>query len=429
MRHKRLFLPMLCALCLCALPGCKAVVPKLDPMKAEAPVNTVYTEALSDLNQVLEASLPPDYPDTFFSVKPVVDSTGLSATGEIPGDITAMVRDAISQVTYKVRHVESYDQSDIQNMQAQMMILQLGKMQGMKVKQAERPAVDYTIDGRISQFDRNLESTADKSRAMFNVGEGLSRTDASASAERASRLSRLAVSFSVFKPSGVSLPGKFGASMQVQYAKNGFDIGFAIFGNGLGFGAEATAMHGRHMALQMLTEFSVVQIIGRALNVPYWRVGASRSIFTRDRLVLDNWSEEYRDMGSLRIPYMQAQCISNGDSSVAVTGQLDAATRAAFDRFAEQYGVANRVYPNFELFCALEENRVLDGNVSRRAWGAYQAYKGGSRPAAAPQPAPAAAPRGDAPKPKPAAAPARERKPSGGGSAPARDNNPFGGLL
>lgn len=423
MRHKRLFLLMLCGLCLCALPGCKAVVPKLDPMKAEAPVSTMYTEALNDLNQVLEASLPPDYADTFFSVKPVVDSTGLSATGEIPGDITAMVRDAISQVTYKVRHVESYNQHDIQDMQAQMMIMQLGKMQGMKVKQAERPAVDYTIDGRISQFDRNLESTADKSRAMFNAGEGLSRTDASASAERASRLSRLAVSFSVFKPSGVSLPGKFGASMEVQYAKNGFDIGFAIFGNGLGFGAEATAMHGRHMALQMLTEFSVVQIVGRALNVPYWRVGASHNIFTRDKLVLDNWGEEYRDMGAMRIAYMQAQCISNGDNSVAVTGNLDAATRAAFDRFAEKYGVANRVYPNFELFCALEENRLLDSGTSRRAWGAYQAYKGGARPA------PAAAPGGDAPKPRPAAAPARERRPSGGGSAPSRGANPFGDLL
>lgn len=426
MRQNRLIPLVICGVCcigLCVIAGCKAVVPKLEPMKAEAPVNTVYTEALNDLNLVLEASLPPDYPDTFFSVKPVVDSTGLSATGEIPFDITALVRDAISQVHYKVRHVESYDQNDIQNMQAQLMILQLGKMQGMKVKQAERPAVDFTIEGRISQFDRNLESTADKARAMFNFGQGLSRTDGSMSAEQASRLSRLSVSFSVFNPSGISLPGKFGASMEVQYAKNGFDIGFAIFGNGLGFGAEATAMHGRHMALQMLTEFSVVQIVGRALNVPYWRVGSSHRIFTPDRLVLDNWRTEYQEMGGSLIAYMQAQCIANGDNSVSVTGHLDAATQAAFDRFATKYGVKKRTYPNFELFRALEEHRLLNRSASSAAWGAYLAYKGGARPSS---PAPVAAPRAGSrepaePRPEPASRPQQPTKPKPDVAAPLQD--------
>ncbi|MBQ7607347.1 MAG: hypothetical protein IJU76_05195 [Desulfovibrionaceae bacterium] len=360
--------------------GCKAVVPKLDPMKAEAPVYTAYTDALSDLNLVLETYLPPDYPETYFYVKPVKDATGLSATGEIPVDITALVRDAVSQVYYKVRHVERYDETDVVQIQAELLKLQTQKLQGIAAKPAERPAIDYTIVGRISQFDRNLESTSDKARAMANFGQGLSRTDISASAESASRLSRLAVSFSVFNPSGVSLPGKFGASMEVQYAKNGMDIGFAIFGNGLGFGAEATAMHGRHLALQMMTEFSVVQIIGRALNVPYWRVGASRKIFTPDKMVLEDWRNQYASMGPLLIAYMQSQCIANGDTSVMVSGQLDSATQTALTNFASKYGVKNRSLPNFELFRALEEHRLLDRSTAKAAWAAYAAYKGGARP-------------------------------------------------
>lgn len=390
----------------CIMLGCKAAVPKLDPMKVDTPSQTMYTNALGDLNTILEVYLPPDYPDTFFYVKPVVDSTGLSQTGEIPLDITALVRDALSQVYYKVRHIERYDETDIVQIQAEMLKLQTMKLSGVAVKQAQRPDPDYTIVGRISQFDRNLESQSDKARAMGNFGQGLARTDISASAESSSRLSRLSISFSVFNPSGVSIPGKFGASMEVQYAKNGLDFGFAIFGNGLGFGTEATAMHGRHLALQMMTEFSVVQIIGRALNVPYWRVGASQNIFVADRMVLQNWQNQYASMGSMLIPYMQAMCIANGDSSVAVNGQLDGATQASFDKFAEKYGVKNRVYPNFELFRALEEHRQLDKGTANMAWASYMAYKGGARPSSTPvtprtesapksSPAPAATPDSD----------------------------------
>lgn len=396
---------------ICVLVGCSASVPKLEPMKVEAPIQTTYTNALSDLNTVLETYLPSDYPDTYFSIKPVVDATGLSGTGEIPGDITALVRDAISQVHYKVRHVESYDGNDQVQLQVEMLKLQMQKLQGMKVKQAERPAVDFTIDGRISQFDRNLESTSDKYRAMAAFGGGYVRTDLNASAEKATRLSRLAVSFSVFNPSGINLPGKFGASMEVLYAKNGLDLGFAVYGNGLGYGTEATAMHGRHQALQMMTEFSVVQIIGRALNVPYWRVGASQNIFTRDQLVLDNWRKEYQDKGALLVAFMQAQCIANGDRSVSVTGQLDNATLVSFDRFATKYGVKNRSYPNFDLWCALEENRILSRAAAMNAWGAYEAFKSGvmpPAPVAAPAPPPASPAPDKKTSPKPAPSPAKK---------------------
>ncbi len=412
-------LRLLCVLLVCftagGLSGCKAIAPKLPEMQAAAPMRTTYSNALGDLNTILEAYLPPEYPETFYYVKPIIDATGLSQTGEIPLDITALVRDAVAQVYHKVRYVEQYDQTDIVQIQAELLKLQTNKLQGIAALPAQRPAVDFTITGRISQFDRNLESQSDKSRAMANFGAGTGRTDANAEAEQSSRLSRLSISFSVFNPNGVSIPGKFGASMEVMYAKNGIDIGFAVFGNGLGYGSEATAMHGRHLALQMMTEFSVVQMIGRTLNIPYWRVGDEHRIFEPDPLVLDEWRRQYSGMGSMLIPFMQAQCIACGDTSVTVTGILDGPTRAALDRFADKFDVGNRQYPNFEIYRELEENRLLDRNAAARAWNAYNAYKAGVRPIApvvapdkAPQPKPAAAP----------AAPARKQPAASGRPAP-----------
>ena len=163
------------------LAACKATVPTLPEMRAQKPVETTYTSALADLNTVLEVYLPPDYQDTYFYVKPISDATGISQTGEIPMDITSLVRDAVAQVYYKVRYVEQYDQTDIIQIQAELLKLQTNKLQGLAAKPAQRPPVDFTITGRISQFDRNLESQSDKARAMANVGTGLSRTDASAS--------------------------------------------------------------------------------------------------------------------------------------------------------------------------------------------------------------------------------------------------------
>ncbi len=422
---------LICCMSLYLLAGCKATVPTLDPMQAQTPVRTTYTSALNDMNLILEVYLPPDYPYTYYYVKPVTDATGLSATGEIPMDITAMVRDAVSQVAYKVRHVERYDTSDAQHLQVELLKLQMLKIARGQIKLSERPDPDFTIDGRIAQFDRNLESQSDKARAMANFGQGLSRTDINASAETASRLSRLAVSFSVYNSNGTSLPGKYGASMEVQYAKNGVDIGFAIFGNGLGFGSEATAMHGRHLALQMMTEFSVVQIIGRSLNVPYWRVGAEHKIFTPDRLVLNEWRTQYESMGHLLIPFMQSQLIACGDTSVQVTGHLDGQTTEALNRFAEKYGVKNRIYPNFEMFKVLELNRKLDRGLASMAWSAYNAYKGGSRPMATPAPShPAKSPSGptDRPRRRPVAddapphpAPARPAAPAPDVTRPLED--------
>ncbi|WP_302148804.1 hypothetical protein [uncultured Desulfovibrio sp.] len=389
--------------------SCTPVKPRLPELKASTPVSTNYTTALEDLNMILEVYLPPEYEITFYYVKPIIDATGISQQGgEIPQDITSIVRDAVSQVYHKVRYVEQYDESDVTHLRAEGMLRQSSKLQtGTSV--SIRPIADFTISGRISQFDRNIESTSSAAHGMGNFGEGLSRTDISASIDSSSRLSRIAVSFQVYDTSGISIPGKFGASAEVGFAKNGVDIGFAIFGNGFGYGSQATAMHGRHLALQMMAELSVVQIIGRTLTVPYWRIGSVQKIFEADRLVTSEWQRQYASMGPLLIPFMQSQCIACGDNSVMVTGQMDAQTQAALDRFADKFGVKNRSYPNYEMFKALEMHRLLDRGAASAAWAAYGAYKGGSRPVAMPQTARPAAPR-----PEPRSAPS---SPANGGPA------------
>ena len=376
------------------LSGClKAEAPVLPSMEVAKSSQSIYTSALQELDTILQVYYPPEASTIYYYVKPINDATGLSGTGEIPGSITTMVRDAISQISYKVRYVEQYDASDFNHLQVEQMLRQSAKIQ-TQTPMALRPTADYTITGAISMFDRNLSSSSDEMRGMAAVGGGSGQAQLDGFTKSNTSFSRLGVSFNLFLSNGISVPGKFGGEIDVMLAKNTKDLGFSIKGVGFGIGSEAIAMHGRHQALKMLTEFSVVQIIGNTMSVPYWRVGKQHKIFSEDPHVINSMRNEfdmYKAQPARLIAYMQAQCIANGDKSVRVNGVLDDATQRAFENFGEQYNVPAGI--NFSMFKALELNRILDVSVASEAWSAYTAYKNGvsspaSQPAAVAKPKP-----------------------------------------
>ena len=364
--------------------GCqKPEVPTLAPMEVSAPSKSVYTDALQDLNTLLRvytasSDLDPNNM-TYYHVKPIKDHTGVSATTEIPHNITTLVRDAIAQVYHNVRYVEMYDYEDQTHLNVENALNNSGRIRAL-VSGQERPVANYTITGAISTFDRNLQSTSDEKKGSIAFGQGSGNTQADASMKESSSFSRLGVSFHVYEPNGVSLPGKFGGEIDLWLAKNSKDFGFAISGTGIGYAAEAVAMHGRHMALKMLTEFSVVQIIGNTRSVPYWRIGGEKKIFQEDIHVLKAWRDYYNYLNSnpnnktQLIAFMQAQCIANGDESVTINGILDSSTKQSFINFAQKYHVSARGV-SYELFEALERNRLLDVDLADETWRKYKNFE------------------------------------------------------
>lgn len=374
---------------ICSMTGCVPEAPNLPEMKPTEGIQTKGGEALGQLNTVLEVYLPPDYKNTYYFVKPITDHTGLASTGEIPVDITSMIREAISQLYYKVRLVERFDETDIAHMQAEGAFAATKKF-GLMGTGITRPNPDFRIEGGISQFDRALTSTSNEVDADGDFGGGKGYTSVSGTAGTTDRLSRLTISFNVYNKIGISVPGKYSASMEVHFAKNGLDLGFSIGGYTLSLGAASTAMHGRHLALQMLSEVVAIKIVGRTLGLPYWRAFPENTIFSEDKLVINDWKNQYVGLikDGLLIPFMQAQCIANGEL-ISVTGVLDEQTLSAFERLAQKFGVSDYSEPNWKLYYALESNRILDTAVAHRAWAAYNAFKAGVIPVATPKATPA----------------------------------------
>ncbi len=60
-------------------------------------------------------------------------------------------------------------------------------------------------------------------------------------------------------------------TVTVRRGKADANVGFEIFGAALGYKSSVKTVQGRHVAVRALVEMSVLEVIGRYLNLPYWR--------------------------------------------------------------------------------------------------------------------------------------------------------------
>jgi len=337
------------------------------------------------MNLLLDVYLPPNQRDVLYYIKPIHDKTNISTSsgGEIPSEMGDMIRASFGDISNKIRVLEEYTQDD----NVQVAVEQQKGVFTAPTDQSMRPKPDFIISGSISIFDRGLESVSRTPSLLGSAGV----VDSNASMKKEETKSHLGVILLVSLPSGVSLPGRFGSEMDVWNGKDGVDVGFAIKGIGFGYTAEGVAIQGRHQALQLISDLSVVQIVGRTLELPYWRVplnhgqgSESPKIYDEDPIVYRDWQREYSShiaSGDL-IAFMQAACIANGDNSVRVTGRADDPSfQEALSRFANRYNVKQQIsqagsqYPSFEMFKALELNRILDRKQAALAWSALSAFQ------------------------------------------------------
>lgn len=379
--------------CCFLVSGCKQpavpVLPDASPTVV-SDTQTVYMRALQDMGLLLDVYYPPLNEPIYYYVKPIHDATNLSATGEIPADIGDLVRSAFGDIHDKIRVLDHITGEDVQQ---------------TALAAGNATVATYIIGGSISQYDRALESTSSSPSVMGSFGRGHGAVDFNGSMKDSKGKSHIGVTLRLLDSKGVSLPGRFGGEMDLWHGQEGFDIGFAIVGIGFGYACESTAVQGRHQALRLISDLSVVQIVGRSLALPYWRTPVEQSrygkIYDEDHQVLRAWEKDYKaevaalvsgapsPLGMPIIASMQAACIANGDNSVTVNNNpMDPAFRAAIERFAERYDV-KQVFlqnypqiPSFEMYKALELNRILDVRVAEDAWSAFGYWmQHGSAPA------------------------------------------------
>jgi hypothetical protein len=333
---------------------------KIDPRKvdvdlpSDVPVvtETNFDKPLADLGKMTQVYGK----RVFIQGKDIVDYTGISqyANGEIPHDITEMSKSALNAIGGNVVYIP-YSPVFINN----QMVTGYSNFQGKYIP-------DIVLSGGITEFDRGLETRGSNTdfgvtTVPFNVNKSWVPGDVISvdyNQEDQSSVARITLDFNLLDfrtMSGVARMQTVN-SINVYKAMADKELGFTIFGPSFGLKGTVKKVQGRHAAIRLLVQTSVLQIVGKYLNLPYWKLIPNMQ---PDPVVLEKIRQDFRRLSLAdKIGEMQT-CLYLKGYNVPVTGSIDNKTQAALASFKPGYNAAlgaNDTELYVELWSSLGDN-------------------------------------------------------------------------
>lgn len=272
-----------------------------------------YSLALQRFGQMLQIYKKGD-PTIYVQTRDIRDATNLShplVGAEIPGEITEMVRTAINRIGPNVVYIPFYP--DYLVAQAQM-----GAQFGVTMP-------NYVITGALTEFDRALSGAGRSNNLSLNFGKGRGETDAGADWKRTAILSSLGLDLNLVNFSTNQMMPQMQAAnvMKVWNFSKETNASLGFYGDSFGFKLEGKYLQGRHSAIRTLVDLSVLELLGKATNTPYWR---SIPGAPPDPVVVGNVRNTFNSMEQpMKIAMIQVMLQKYGQP-VQINQQLDEAT-------------------------------------------------------------------------------------------------------
>lgn len=319
-------LPLLLLLVSCASLDPANVDVQLPETAPQAKV-TSYSQALRDLGLMTEI-----YGTSVIKIQsnPIGDNTGTSGTtgGEIPRDITEMIKSSLNSIGGQVTFIP-YDPAFIQN----QIVTGYSTFDKKLIP-------DVVISGGITEFDRGLETRGTNTDAgveasFTNAPKWVPGDTASIDYGDSDKigLARITLDFNLLDFQTMAGIPRMNTvnSMEVSKAMAERELGITLFGPTFGRKGSIKKVQGRHAAVRLLVETSMMQIVGKYLTLPYWVLLGEDA--TPDEVVMSALSKEfYRSSEQQRIAKAQEWLFLMG-KDVQVSGVLDQKTVTALTAF------------------------------------------------------------------------------------------------
>ncbi len=294
----------------------KAEDEKFEVTKLPYTSEYLYSDALEALGRYIN-----QYAD--FKVKIQPKRIGNSAGGqELPYNVTDMVITASSRSSGDMLTVLPFDPEYISN------DFETGG-------KGSRWLPGYLISGSITEFDKDIESTANGLNLDVLLGGGSGETDIGYSRDNTTKMSRVAIDLQMlnYKTHAV-IPGLFVSNtVNVMEIDKGNELGFSIYGSGIGVNGKIAKGQGFHRAVRNLVEYSILQLFGRLYNVPYWDlIGMEYPDEDVLRSIRKSFLSKSRSKQIKSIQDQLSNLYSIGNE-IKSTGVLDEETRQAIDIF------------------------------------------------------------------------------------------------
>lgn len=319
------------------LVGCQKVVDVELPKEAPQQKNSDYGAALEKLGRMTK--ILRTQPVKVQTIG-VTDDTGVSQAtgGDIPYDITEMIKSAVNRIGGKITFVP-YDPVFLKNQAA---------LQFTSLKNKVRP--DVVLHGGITEYDRALEVAGDSQDFGGDFGAGKNSPGIDLGSKSASSTSSITLDINMMDFETMAMIPQVQAvnSIRVFKGSNEAELGFSLMGASFGLSGSIKKIQGHHAAVRTLVDLSVLEVIGKYLNIPYWKcIGPD---IKPDPIVMEHIRERYSLANEQRKILMLQELLRVYGVPLVLNGLMDKATVDALHAFKKAYNVdGNKLDTNFYI--------------------------------------------------------------------------------
>jgi len=222
--------------------GCTPPKVELSESGKISDIKTDYTQSLRNIDSMI--AIFNGKPINIF-VKPIVDKT--ASGGKLPRDISTIVKKSFNSIGSNVK-----------------------TMFTINMKNPPKNKF-YIIEGAITEFDLIKVSGSGRDAAGKGTYNG-QQGSIDAGMDREDKLTKLAITFNPQNPrTGNYVPNASTSNrIEINQKSAGNEIAISILGSGIGLDNSLTKAQGIHSSINILVELSVVELLGKLTNYPYW---------------------------------------------------------------------------------------------------------------------------------------------------------------
>ncbi|MEG3618764.1 hypothetical protein V5T82_09880 [Magnetovibrio sp. PR-2] len=216
---------------------------------------TIYGDALDTLGNQINNNV--DYM-TVVQSKPIGNTAG---GGELPVDVTNMVASSVNRMAGQRLVYVGYDPSYYQNE------LNTGNAN------MNRVLPNVVIAGSITEYDKDVETKNSGFNVDIILGGGGGETDAGGEVADSESFTRVTIDLHLLDyATQAYVPGIQATNTIYVYEVRGSNqLGFLVYGSGVGGNGRLKTSQGLHQAVRNLVELSVLELMGKYYDLPYWR--------------------------------------------------------------------------------------------------------------------------------------------------------------
>ncbi len=350
---------LICTLSLLFFSGCSYIDPRQVEIDIPSGTPEVKKTALKEALQKLGKMAEIYGAETKIMLDKIGDNTGTSVhtKAELPYDVTEITASALNSIGSNIAFLPYRP-----NIMANLKALNYQNFENKFIPSA-------IVTGGITEFDRGLETreaSGDFGYDTDELGDDLPLGLEYSQGKKTS-IARITIDYNL-----IDIPTMSGISgiqttntMLIHKGIGKKEIGLTLFGPSFGVKGEVKKVEGRHAALRLLIQASMVQLIGKYLDLPYWRLlpGTSPDPIV-ESYVSRGW--HYQMNQAMRIGKIQELLFLHGYEEVWETGELDPATQKAIKNFSEKTDCSTKA--GFDLYAKLYYTVPLDDEALHRRY-------------------------------------------------------------